>query len=97
MKYLSLKNILLTHLQNTEGWTSKGNMYVVAENAGYSPESGARILRSLAEDGIILVSYFKGKRSQKLARYARLGEKPLPPKAQVKIIIKEGKPIAVMA
>lgn len=98
MKNPSLKTILLDHLQETQGWTTKGQLGLITEQAGYLPESCGRILRSAEEEGKILVSYYQGKRRQKLARYAKLNtEKPLPPKAQVEIVkLPSGEYVAVV-
>ena len=92
MKEPTLKQILLDHINKTEGWITKGKLGVVAEEEGYLPESCGRHLRAMAESKIdhepeILVSYYKGKRNQKLSRYARLGEeKPKPKIAKYEII-----------
>ncbi len=74
----TLKQILLNHLNSQENWVTKGELGLVAEKNGYLPESVGRHLRSMAEKRIdhepeILVSYYQGKRKQKLSRYARLG------------------------
>lgn len=85
----SLKQLLLNKINSTEGWLSKGSLYVIAEQEEYSPENVGRRLRELEEEGKIIVDYYKGKRNQTLARYAKLGEnKPIPQKP--KIIIKDG-------
>ncbi|MGI9118445.1 MAG: hypothetical protein ACR2IQ_02760 [Minisyncoccia bacterium] len=68
-----MKEILLKYLNEHEGWHKKVNLYLVADNEDYSPESAGRALRTLAEDNEILVDYYKGKRKQKLARYSRNG------------------------
>lgn len=77
----TLKQLLLDEINKTEGYISKGQLHLFAENQGYSPEGAGRILRIMAKEGKILVDYYVGKRKQQLARYARLGEpKPLPSK-----------------
>ena|SRR3990167_3323119 len=97
METETLKNILYNEVINTQGWLTKGQLYLVAENNGYSPETGARRLRELENEGKIQVSYYKGKRHQTLARYARIGEdKPLPPKPKIEIRMFEGRPLAVL-
>ena len=98
MKEPSLKQILLEEINKTDGWLTKGNLGLVAEKAGYLPESCGRHLRFMAGGATkrypnhtpeILVSYYKGKRKQNLSRYARLGEqKVLPKKPQ--IIVRDG-------
>jgi len=95
MKELSLKQILLNHLNSTSGWVSKGELGIVTEREGYLPESCGRHLREMAEKGEINVSYYKGKRNQTLARYSRLGElPPVPSKPQVIIEMVNGQPTA---
>lgn len=90
---MTLKQIILEKINETEGWISKGLIYDWSEMEGNSPETGARYARELAEEGKILVSYYKSKKNTDLARYARLGEpEPKPPKP--KIIIKDG--VAIM-
>lgn len=89
MEKISLKQIILNEINNSEGWKSKGWIYDIAEQEGYSPETGARDARTLAEEGKILVSYYKSKRNKDLARYARIGESiPIPKKPQ--IVIRDG-------
>ncbi len=92
----TLKQILLNHLNSQENWVTKGELGLVAEKNGYLPESVGRHLRSMAEKRIdhepeILVSYYQGKRKQKLSRYARPGElKALPPKPKLVEIERDG-------
>lgn len=69
----NLKTILLDKINETENWLSKGELYKVGEDEGFSPEYVGRELRLLAEQGIIQVSYYKSKRNIDLARYARIG------------------------
>lgn len=88
MKGTPLKNILLDHLNKMPDWQSKGSMYVVAEREGFSPESAGRKLRELAEEGLILVDYYKSKRNVDLARYARIGEPA--PKLKSRMIERNG-------
>lgn len=89
MKEISLKQIILDEINKTEGWKTKGWIYDLSEQEGYSPETGARDARTLAEEGKILVSYYKSKRNKDLARYARIGESiPIPKKPQ--IIVRDG-------
>lgn len=86
MKNPTLKQILLDYLNETQGWVTKGQLGLITEQAGYLPESCGRHLRKMAEDKEIDVSYYKGKRNQKLSRYARLGEaKPIPAKPIIRI------------
>jgi hypothetical protein len=94
MKEPTLKQILLDEINKTDGWLTKGTLGLVAEKAGYLPESCGRHLRAMAEkrpdhEPEILVSYYQGKRNQTLSRYARLGEQiPLPVKPQ--IVVRDG-------
>lgn len=90
-----LKEILLNHINSTQGWISKGSMYYLAEQEEYSPEYCGRELRKLAEKELIQVSYYTGKRKQKLAKYAKLGEEMVKPKVPtIKIVFINGSPIA---
>lgn len=75
---------LLEKINDTETWLTKGQLYLVAEEEGYSPETCGRYLRDMVVAGKIQVDYYKGKRNQKLARYARL-ETPrfIKPKIQI--------------
>lgn len=93
----SLKQILLDYLNKQENWVTKGELGIVAEKAGYLPESCGRHLRKMAEDKEILVSYYQGKRKQKLSRYARL-DTPQPKLEirKVEIIMVNGMPMAVL-
>lgn len=68
----TLKTILLEYLNANDGWVSKGQLGLIAEQSGYLPESCGRHLRKMAKLGEIQVSYYKGKRKQQLSRYARL-------------------------
>lgn len=95
----TLKQILLDYINSTQGWITKGELGIITEKAGYLPESCGRHLRFMAGGATnkypnhipeIFVSYYKGKRGQKLSRYARLGEPaPTPPKLIFKEIINE--------
>lgn len=73
MREQTLKEILLKRINETEGWLSKGQLYLVGEEEEYSPETVGRQLRTLAESGEILADYYKGKRGQTLAKYAKTG------------------------
>ena len=80
MKQPSLKSILFDHINATEGFITKGQLALVAENEGFLGETAGRCLRTLAEEGKIQVDYYKSKRNIELARYARLGEETPKPK-----------------
>jgi hypothetical protein len=98
MKEPSLKQILLDHINSTEGWMSKGSLAVVAENEGFLGESAGRVLRDLESEGKIQVSYYKSKRNIDLARYARIGEaEPIPPKVRLIEVVKDGVPTMIYA
>jgi hypothetical protein len=98
MKQPSLKQILLDYINATDGWLSKGQLALVAENEGFLGETAGRALRTLAEEQTIQVSYYKSKRNIELARYSRLGEKiPLPVKPNIQLVERDGKMIAVYA
>ncbi len=92
----TLKQMLLDKINATNTWLSKGQLYLVAEQEEYSPENCGRTLRLLAEENKILVSYYKGKRGQTLAKYARLDTpKVIKPKIELKEI--NGQRVAVMS
>ena len=92
----TLKQMLLDKINATDTWLSKGQLYLVAEQEEYSPENCGRTLRLLAEEEKILVSYYKGKRGQTLAKYARLDTpKVIKPKIELKEI--NGQRVAVMS
>lgn len=90
MKELSLKQILLNFLNENEGWHSKGELGIITEKEGYLPESCGRHLRDMAEHNEILVSYYQGKRKQKLARYAKLNTEIIKIK-KPRVEIRDGK------
>lgn len=69
MKRPNLKNELYKYLIANPGWHRKVQLYVVSDNLGFSPESGARKLRELAEEGKIKVEYYKGRWARRLAKY----------------------------
>ena len=90
-----LKAVLLEEINKSNGWQTKGFIYDIAEQEGYSPETGARYARELAEEGKIAVSYYKSKKNKDLARYARLGEqKPIPQKSVIEQVYENGMWIA---
>lgn len=96
----TLKQLLLEEINKTQGYISKGQLHLFAENQGYSPEGAGRLLRIMAGYGYknhpehipeIDVDYYVGKRKQKLARYARLGEQPpVPQKPRVELVEVDG-------
>ncbi len=93
----TLKQLLLEEINKTQGYISKGQLHLFAENQGYSPEGAGRELRKLAKEGKVLVDYYTGKRKQQLARYARLGEQPpIPQKPQYRIEERNGFTVAVL-
>jgi len=72
MSKTSLKQKLLSYINSNEGWHKKVNLFVVADDWGYSPETVGRSLRTLAENKEIQVSYYDGVYSKNLAKYASL-------------------------
>lgn len=74
------KNDILEYLNLQPGWVSKGE--ICEQIQGYLPETIGRACRDLAEEGKIQVDYYKGKKKQKLARYA--ANNTPPPKKLVK-------------
>lgn len=80
-----MEKILLNYLRNNQGqWFKKVHLYVLADEAGYSPETCGRCLRQLANEGKVEVDYYDGKYSKNLAKYSY---KPLKPK----VVVKDGK------
>lgn len=67
---MTCRDYLLRYLQNNPGWHRKGTLYNVVDEEGYSPETGARELRAMAEEKLIFVEYYKGKKNQRLAKYS---------------------------
>lgn len=95
MKRENLKRQLLEHINNNEDWLKKVELYVLGDEWGYSPESVARCCRTLAEEGAIQVSYYDGKWSKGLAKYARLSVVEKAPQLQ-EIIKPDGTRVMVM-
>lgn len=88
-----MKNILLNYLKAHEGeWFKKVALYILADEAGYSPESAGRELRALEEDGKISKAFYDGKYVTNLVKYSYNPPKEL--KRTVEII--DGKPTIVM-
>lgn len=77
MKTNTLNQIILDYINHSTGWINKGEIYFESQRQGYSPEGGAREARRLAEEGKILVDYYKGKRGQRLAKYSSLDMEPI--------------------
>lgn len=95
---MSLKEHLYNHLKKNEGkWVKKVQLYVLADELGYSPESVGRDLRYLEEDEKSGVErgYYDGKYAKGLVKYSY---KPLPEvKPKLVEIIKDGIPIMMYA
>lgn len=91
-----MEKILLDYINNYEGWITKGQLYIVGEQEGYSPEYVGRELRTLAKDGKIKVDYYKSKRNIDLARYARL-DTPQVKKPVIEIVEIDGQVKAIYA
>jgi len=71
MKTPSLEQRLLEYLKKCEGqWIKKVSLFVLADEAGYSPETAGRLLRDLAENGKIQVAYYDGQFAKNLAKYS---------------------------
>lgn len=77
MKTNTLNDLLLEYLMNNYGWHKKVNLFVLADEWGYSPDTLSRALRKLAEEGKIFVQYYDGRYSKNLAMYC--AEKPPEP------------------
>lgn len=94
MKRSDLKSRLHTYLVNTPGWHKKVSLYVIADGLGFSPESGARKLRELAEEGKIKVEYYKGKYAKNLAKYTA---DEIPVENRIEVVEREdGTKVAIM-
>lgn len=93
-----LNKVLLEYIESIQGWITKGQLALIAENEGFLGESAGRALRNLESEGKIQVSYYKSKRNINLARYARIGEsQPIPPKPIISFIEKDGQRVAVVS
>lgn len=90
-----MEQILLTYLRENEGqWFKKVSLYVLADEAGYSPETAGRALRELAEKSKIKVDYYDGKFSKGLAKYAYNPIQPSKPRVEVREV--NGQMVAVV-
>lgn len=79
-----MEKILLKFLKdNKGGWFKKVSLYVLADEAGYSPETCGRALRDLAKAGRVKVEYYKGTYAKKLAKYSY---DPTPVQSKIQII-----------
>lgn len=79
-----MEKILLKYLKENEGkWFKKVELYILADNAGYSPETCGRTLRDLAEQKKVKVDYYDGKYAKHLAKYSY---NPIELKRKVEII-----------
>ena len=87
MTKMTLEQHLLDYLSKKGDWVRKGELYNIADQEGYSPETCGRTLRTLAEKGTIFVEYYKGKRGQKLAKYSYTA----PLKQREVVTIRDGK------
>ena len=66
-----MENELYSYFIRHEGeWFKKVQLYVIADEAGYSPETCGRTLRDMAKIGTISVGYYDGKYAKNLAKYA---------------------------
>ena len=89
------KEVVLAYINSQDNWITKGQIYMVAQEAEFSPESGAREARRLAEHNEIQKSSYDGKYAKGLVRYAKLTiPKVTKPKIEIQII--NNKPVAVM-
>lgn len=93
----TLKEILYNYINEAEGWVTKGQLFLLAEQNGYSPENGGRRARELVNEGKIQVSYYTGKKHQKLARYAKIGERQQIYKPTFKEIERDGQRVVIMS
>ena len=104
MKEPSLKQILLAYINKTEGYITKCQLTLIAEQEGFLGETAGRELRILAGYGYkghpehkpeIEVDYYLSKRGVNLARYARLNTpKPIVSKPKIEILEVNGQVIA---
>lgn len=83
----SCKEVILEHINSTEGWIKKAQLYSIAED--WLAETVGRACRELEEEGKIEKSYYDGKYAKGLVRYARL-DTPKVVKPKYEIIEKEG-------
>ena len=78
----SCKQVILDHINSTEGWIKKAHLYAVAED--WLAETVGRACRDLEEEGSIQKSFYDGKYAKGLVQYASLKlEKPRVPKVEL--------------
>lgn len=77
MEKETLKQLTLDYINDHDTFVTKGELCKLAQDHLYSPDNISRRARELVNEGMITVDYYKGRKGQNLARYARLGtEKP---------------------
>jgi len=90
----SLKNEILRYINQQEGWVKKVDLYILADQLGYSPESAGRMVRELCLENKVKVDYYDGKFAKNLAKYCRLSHEVKKPKYVE--IIRDGQPVMVL-
>jgi hypothetical protein len=85
----SCKEIILEHINSTQGWVKKAEIYAIAED--WLAETVGRSCRELEEECKIQKDYYEGKYAKGLVKYARLGEeKPIPLKPRIEQVFENG-------
>jgi DNA-binding Lrp family transcriptional regulator len=93
MKQLSLSEKLYEELKLHNGeWIKKVELFVFAEQLGYSPETCGRRLRELVNEGKIEAGKYDGKYAKGLVKYSYNPPKDL--KAKIEIVEINGERIA---
>jgi len=91
----SCKDVILKHINSTQGWVKKADLYPIAED--WLAETVGRACRDLEEHNEIQKDLYDGKRAKGLVMYSRIGElKPLPQKPNITIKIINGVPTAIL-
>lgn len=85
------RQVLLEHINSTENWYKKAELYLVAED--WLAETVGRALRLLEEEGLIQKGLYDGRYAKGLVKYSRLNT-PQQTKPRVEIVEVDGQPEA---
>ena len=70
MKRIGIEKVILDCFkEHRNSWVKKGDLYNLAYQYGYSPETLGRTLRTLEENGTLKVDYYDSKFAKGLAMY----------------------------
>lgn len=89
-----LSKELMKYFQTHEGtWFKKVDLYILADQLGYSPETCGRMLRTLESKGMIQADYYDGRWSKNLVKYCYNAPEPKQAKFEIKEV--NGRVVAV--